>query len=81
MSTKSLSCKIIKQGRDTSGLLRFTRQRFRGKGGHTLIIKTFYRPCKPAKGAGYAQKKHLTRFNKINRDICPRQAMMDDLST
>ena len=25
--------------------------------------------------------QHLTRFNKINRYICPRQAMLDDLIT
>ena len=33
MSTKSYSCKIIKQGRYPSGIGRFTWQRFRYKGG------------------------------------------------
>ena len=32
-------------------------------------------------GAGYAYMQHLTSFNKINRDIFPRQAMLDDIIT
>ena len=38
MSTKSLSCEKIKQGRYPSGLDIFEWKRFSGKAAHTLII-------------------------------------------
>ena len=81
MSTKSLSCEIFKQVRYPLVLGGFIWQRFRGKGGHNPRITTFYIPCKLVNGKGSTYMQHLTRFNKINRDICPRQAMLDDIIT
>lgn len=81
MSTKGFVGRIIPEdcGSDPLGLGRFSWHRIREKGGLTLRVLTFYRPCTPGQGTGSAYGQQLRFFDNIDRYACPRQAMLDDM--
>ena len=81
LSTGNIVIRRIEGGGYLSGLVRWSWQRFRGKGEASLRIANLYIPVPPATGLGsgsvYAQ--HLTHFHNINILKFPRVAFLKDL--
>jgi hypothetical protein len=81
ITTGPVSLKYQAQGRDPSGLGRWTWQWFKGKGRHSLRVITAYRPCRKDESAPfsvYAQHRKFFNGSGIGT-LEPRQCILDDL--
>mmetsp|Transcript_53808 Transcript_53808/g.161028 ORF Transcript_53808/g.161028 Transcript_53808/m.161028 type:complete len:426 (-) Transcript_53808:3458-4735(-) len=81
LSTGNLVGRIIGANEDSSGLGRWTWQRFRGQGEATTCIVSCYKPVPPNEGSGSVYAQKLTFLSSINREVCPRQAFLDGLAS
>ena len=79
-SIDTITHRCIGNGVDESGLGRWAWQLFRGKDEITIRTIVAYRPCKPSvAGPSTAYNQQRRYFDAINRDICPREAIKQDL--
>jgi len=51
----------------------------RGLHSHLVRIISLYQPCK-ADAALSTYQQHLRTLGKLKRDVCPKQAILDDLA-
>ena len=81
LSTGNLIGKIIKVGRDSSGLCVWSWKRFRGKGEASLHIESLYIPVTLATGggAGSVYDQNLTHFYNTKILQFPKVACLEDL--
>jgi len=77
--TNKLSHSALKPGDDPIGLGRWCWIKLRGTHAHHTRIVSMYRPCK-ADGILTSYQQQLRTLGKLNRDICPKQAILDDLA-
>jgi len=71
--------RVIEKGMDVSNLGRWTWTRYKGRGNQTLNIMVAYRP-NPPQGPYTVYAQHNAYFHSIQRDICPREAFLKDLT-
>ncbi len=71
--------RVIAKGYDNSHLVRWCWTTLRGKDHHKLTLISAYRPNPPSTGVMGAYAQHSKYFNSISRNICPREAFLQDL--
>jgi hypothetical protein len=72
--------RVLQSDRDPSGLGRWSWTAYRCLNTKTLRILTLYRPVHSTNiGGVYSQ--HKIRLLELNNDTCPRQQLLNDLST
>jgi hypothetical protein len=72
--------RVTSKGSDESQLGRLVWTRYNGKGNQTLSIISAYRP-NPPNGPYTVYAQQNAYFNSMDRNICPRIAFVDDLSS
>ena len=83
IATNKMASRFLKQGRDPSGLGRWTWMQFRGRDKQELVVVSVYRPCNPNDDKGVSvratYRQHKDLFGNIGRLECPRNALFTDL--
>lgn len=74
--------KFFERGSDPTKLGRWTWQKFRGANGRKLKVISAYRPCDKRNSSGTQNTFHQHRHHllKLNRNVNPRQAILQDLA-
>jgi len=68
-----------KAGDDPTGLGRWSWVRLKGQGGRIIRIIALYRPCR-SDGPLSTYQQHCRGLTKLNRNECPRAAVLTDLT-
>jgi len=71
--------RAIEKGFDSTNLGRWAWTRYKRKGEQTLCVITAYRP-NPPQGPFSVYAQHNAYFHSIDKQRCPRQAFLMDLT-
>jgi hypothetical protein len=72
--------RVFGKGYDDTLLGRWSWTTFKGKNNHLLTVIAAYRPNPPSAGVMGTYAQQAKYFNSIERDVCPREAFVIDLS-
>ena len=78
LSINKAAHRVKQIDKDPTGLGRWTSTVFRGKQNIVLRVILVYRAYK-SRGPNSAYMQQQQYFDTINRDICPQEAVLDDL--
>ena len=76
-----MSHRVLKSGVDDSMLGRWSWITLRGKNNIKTTFYCVYRPCHSTVTPNTTYSQHLRHLHLCNRSICPRDALLQDLST
>ena len=78
-SINSACHRVIKQGKDLTGMGRWTWTMYNGKGNRSLRIITAYRPVKNTTGLRSVYSQQKWYYQSRGQDPCPRSTFLEDL--
>ena len=78
LSINKASHRVLATDRDPTGLGRWTSTSYRGRRNIVLRVIVAYRACRSS-GPNLAYMQQQRYLDIIGRNICPRQALLDDL--
>jgi hypothetical protein len=82
ISTGTNAHRIMGQGKDTTGLGRWSWTKYRGKEGLSFVVVSVYRPVVNSSGESpnSTWNQHKRYFSNIGRDVNPREQILTDLA-